>query len=128
MSTWYEGLKKPHFTPPSKFFWPVWIVIYLFIFCSLLLYGFAPVHPYLNVTVALLIFHFTAAFNWTGIFFTRKKILLAFFDLLFIDITLALLIVLFLQASVPAALLLLPYLGWGLFAAWLNWHIYRLNR
>jgi tryptophan-rich sensory protein len=128
MSVWYESLKKPRFTPPNKFFWPVWAVIYLFIFASLAFYFLAPSRPNLYITVTLLIVHFTAGFNWTGIFFTRKKILLAFFDILVIDITLIAIIALFLQASVPAALLLLPYLGWGLFATYLNWHIYRLNR
>ncbi|WP_076789925.1 TspO/MBR family protein [Chlorobium sp. KB01] len=128
MSTWYEELKKPHLTPPNKFFWPVWIAIYILIFGAFLLYFIAPSHPHLYTTIALLIIHFTAAFNWTGIFFSRKKILLALFDLLFIDSTLVAIILLFLQASTPAALLLLPYLGWGLFATWLNWHIYRLNR
>lgn len=128
MSTWYESLKKPPFTPPNKAFWPVWATIYLLIFISLILYFTSPSKPYLVTAVILLIIHFTAAFNWTRIFFTQKKILPAFADLLVIDITLIAIIWLFLQASTLAALLLFPYLAWGLFATYLNWMFYQLNR
>ncbi|NTV92901.1 MAG: tryptophan-rich sensory protein, partial [Chlorobiaceae bacterium] len=34
---------------------------------------------------------------------------------------------LFMQANPLSGFLLLPYLGWGVFAAALNWNIYRLN-
>jgi benzodiazapine receptor len=128
MSTWYESLNKPSFTPPNKAFWPVWATIYLLIFISLTLYFISPSKPYLAVSVILLVIHFTAAFNWTRIFFTQKKILPAFADILVIDITLIAIIWLFLQASTLAALLLFPYLAWGLFATYLNWMFYQLNR
>jgi benzodiazapine receptor len=128
MSIWYDSLKKPRFTPPDKVFWPVWATIYLFIFISLALYFLSPSKPYFLVSVTLLLVHFTAGFSWTGIFFKRKKILLALFDILVIDITLIAIIWLFMLASFPAALLLLPYLFWGLFATYLNLMIYRLNR
>lgn len=36
-------------------------------------------------------------------------------------------IVRFRQISRPAALLMIPYLLWILFATWLNWEIWRLN-
>jgi benzodiazapine receptor len=127
MSTWYESLKKPPFNPPNKAFWPVWATIYLLIFISLSLYFISPSKPYIAASVTLLLIHFTAAFNWTRIFFTQKKILPAFFDILIIDITLIAIIWLFLQASTLAALLLLPYLAWGLFATYLNWMFYKLN-
>jgi tryptophan-rich sensory protein len=128
MSVWYDSLKKPQFTPPNKAFWPVWATIYLFVFVALALYFLSPYKPYFSASIALLIIHFTAGFSWTGIFFNRKKILLAFFDILIIDITLISIILLFLQSSIPAALLLLPYLSWGLFATYLNWMFYQLNR
>ncbi len=128
MTTWYDELKKPNFTPPKKVFGIVWAVLYLFILTSLALYFFAPSKPNMVATIATLIIHFTASFNWTGLFFNRKKILPALFDIIVIDITLAIIIVLFFHVSTPAALLLLPYLCWGIFATYLNWGIYRLNR
>jgi tryptophan-rich sensory protein len=127
MATWYDNLKKPRFTPPKKAFGIVWSILYIFIITSLTLYFLAPTKPNLAATITLLIIHFTASFNWTGLFFKQKKILPALIDIFIIDTTLAAIILLFLQSSIPAALLLLPYLSWGLFATYLNWGIYRLN-
>jgi tryptophan-rich sensory protein len=128
MTTWYDELKKPRFTPPKKVFGIVWSVLYVFIIASLAIYFLAPSKPNMVITIALLIIHFTASFNWTGLFFNRKKMLAALFDIVIIDITLAVIITLFFQVSTTAAFLLLPYLCWGLFATYLNWGMYRLNR
>ena len=128
MNSWYDNLNKPPFTLPNKVFVPVWAVIYLLIFVSLVLYILSPYKPYQALTFTLLVIHFTANFSWTPLFFGRKKILPALFDILLIDTTLAAIIVLFLPASTLAAILLLPYLCWGIFATYLNWGIYRLNR
>lgn len=128
MTTWYDDLKKPAFTPPKKVFGIVWAILYVFILSSLVIYFLAPSKPNLVATLIFLGVHFTASFNWTGLFFNRKKILPALFDIIVIDITLTVVIVLFFQVSIAAALLLLPYLCWGLFATYLNWGIYRLNR
>jgi len=127
MTTWYDDLKKPRFTPPKKVFGIVWTILYLFIFCSLTLYFLVPSKPNFAATITLLIIHFTASFNWTGLFFKQKKILPALFDILIIDITLAVIILLFFQTSMLAAILLIPYLSWGIFATYLNWGIYLLN-
>jgi translocator protein len=128
MATWYDELKKPPLTPPKKIFWPVWATLYLSIIASLAIYFLAPVKPYAMLTAVILAIHFTAGFSWTTIFFKQKKILAAFLDILVIDTTLIALIALFSTTSVPAALLLLPYLCWGLFAGYLNLGIWLLNR
>jgi translocator protein len=127
MPTWYDKLKKPSFAPPKKVFGPAWAVLYLFIISALITYFLTPVKPHPLPVGIILVIHFTASFSWTELFFTRKKILLAFFDILVIDTTLIALIALFMQANPLSGFLLLPYLGWGVFAAALNWSIYRLN-
>ncbi|NTU97272.1 MAG: tryptophan-rich sensory protein [Chlorobiaceae bacterium] len=127
MTTWYDELKKPPLTPPKKIFGTVWAVLYLFVTASLILYFLAPAKPRVAVTLVLLAIHFTAGFTWTTIFFKKKKIFPALLDIILIDSTLIALIVLFYGASPAAALLLVPYLCWGLFAGYLNWGIWRLN-
>lgn len=127
MPTWYDTLAKPPVTPPKKVFGPVWSLLYLLIFASLLLFFSAPQQPLFMLTCALLVVHFTASFNWTRFFFGQKRIRAAFIDILVIDATLLCIIPLFYQASTAAALLLLPYLAWTLFATWLNYAILRLN-
>ncbi|TCD47345.1 TspO/MBR family protein [Chlorobium sp. N1] len=128
MQTWYDSLAKPPLTPPKKVFGPVWGALYLLIFTSLAIYFSTPLKPHFALTCILLLVHFTAGFSWTSIFFGRKRILWALADIVVLDLTLIAVITLFLKASTTAALLLLPYLGWGLFATYLNLGIYRLNR
>jgi tryptophan-rich sensory protein len=127
MATWYDNLQKPPFTPPKKVFGPVWTVLYIFVFSALIAYFLSPGKKNLLPVTALLLVHFVASFSWTNLFFRQKKILVAFFDILLFDSTLMVIVALFFQVSALAGALLLPYLGWGLFAAYLNWGIYRLN-
>lgn len=128
MPTWYDQLKKPPFTPPKEIFGKVWAVLYLFIIASLAAYYLAPLRPMAGLTTAILVLHFSASFSWTTLFFRKKRILPALLDIILIDTSLALLMFLFARASTLAALLLVPYFFWGLFAAYLNWGIWRLNR
>jgi len=128
MQTWYDSLRKPPLTPPKNVFGPVWAMLYLLIFIALFTYFTAPVKPQLTLTAILLVVHFTAGFSWTGIFFGRKRMLLALVDILVLDLTLLAAIPLIFRASATAALFLLPYLFWGLFATYLNLALWLLNR
>ena len=127
MATWYDNLEKPPFTPPKTVFGPVWTMLYVLVFSALIAYFLSPEKNNLLPVTALLLVHFAASFSWTNLFFRQKKILVAFLDILLIDCTLVVIVALFFQVSTLAGSLLLPYLGWGLFAAYLNWGIYRLN-
>lgn len=127
MATWYDSLRKPALTPPKSVFGPVWSALYVFIFSALIVYFLSPVKKNLIPVTILLLVHFTASFSWTQLFFRQKKLLVALLDILVIDTTLLAIVFLFFQVSTLAGILLLPYLGWGLFAAYLNWGIYRLN-
>ncbi len=128
MATWYDNLKKPPFTPPKTVFGPVWAILYIFIFSALILYFLSPDKSNLIPVTVFLLIHFSASFSWTKLFFEQKNIFAALLDILVIDVTLGVIITLFFQVNTLAAVLLLPYLGWGLFAAYLNWGIYRLNK
>ena len=127
MQTWYDGLIKPGVTPPKKVFWPVWAGLYLLIAISLTIYFLTPVKPHFIPAILLLIAHFAAGFSWTSIFFGKKKILAALVDLLFMDVTLAAIMTIFIQTSPTASYLLIPYCCWCLLATYLNWGILRLN-
>ncbi|MCF8382705.1 MAG: tryptophan-rich sensory protein [Chlorobium sp.] len=127
MATWYDNLKKPRFTPPKTVFGPVWTVLYIFIFSALIVYFLSPAKSNLIPATFFLLIHFSASFSWTRLFFDRKNILLALLDILVIDLTLIVVMTMFFQVNTLAGMLLVPYLGWGLFAAYINWGIYRLN-
>ena len=127
MQTWYDGLVKPPLTPPKNIFGPVWAGLYLLIAVSLTIYFLTPAKPHFTATLLLLAIHFSAGFSWTSIFFGRKRLLAALLDLLFMDVTLAAIMILFIQANHVPAYLLIPYCCWCLFATYLNWGILRLN-
>lgn len=127
MQSWYDGLVKPKFTPPNKVFWPVWLTLYALIAAALIVYFRTPVKPWFTVGIALLVVHFLAGFSWTSIFFGKKKILAALLDLLFMDVTLVVILLLFFLTNPLAGALLVPYLCWCLLATYLNWSLWRLN-
>lgn len=127
MPSWYDGLVKPKLTPPKQVFWPVWMTLYALIAAALILYFRTPEKPFFTAVLPLLAAHFVAGFSWTSIFFGKKRILAALIDLLFMDVTLAVIIPLFYVTNPMAAALLIPYLCWCLLATYLNWSLWRLN-
>jgi tryptophan-rich sensory protein len=65
---------------------------------------------------------------WTGLFFGVHRPGLAFAEIVVLALAVAVTIGLFARVSLPAALLLVPYLAWVCFAAVLNGVIWSLNR
>lgn len=133
---WYAELAKPPWNPPSWLFGPVWTALYIAMGIAawrIWRRGTVPgASPALRADVrsALLVYVAQLALNagWTPVFFGLKRI----------DFALAIIVVLlvaivetvrrFYRLDRPAALLLLPYLGWVAFATALNGSIWLLNR
>ena len=79
---------------------------------------------------ALVVWAVQLALNaaWTGLFFGLHRPGWAFVEIVLLASAVAATIVLFARVSLPAALLLVPYLAWVCFAAVLNGAIWNLNR
>ena len=128
MNEWYQRLEKPFGTPPNWVFGPVWAVLYAMIAASIYLYmkkrtpeaGYGP--------LAILALHIIANLIWTLLFFRLNSIALALVDILILDVTLVVLIVLFWKTSRAASVLLWPYMLWVSFATYLNAAFLFLNR
>ncbi len=124
---WYPRLRKPAGTPPSWVFGPVWTTLYILMAISAWLiwweYG-------RGALPALLIFFAQLALNvaWSGIFFGSRMIGLALTEIAVLWLAIAFNIFVFYALLPTAALLLLPYLLWVSYAAYLNWGFWRLNR
>lgn len=117
--SWYiEG--KSSLTPPNYVFGVVWTVLYLFIALSL---AFAWTRartkqkPRLAWAYGL---NLTANAIWTHLFFGFQQPLLALIDLLFILGTIIWMMALTSRIDKRASWLLVPYLLWVSFAAYLN--------
>jgi tryptophan-rich sensory protein len=125
---WYGRLAKPSWTPPNRLFAPVWIVLYATMAVAAWM-----VWTDAELSVAALplsLFAVQLFLNgiWSWLFFGLHRPDLAFVDIVALWTAIAATIVAFQPISVPAALLLLPYLIWVSFALLLNFSIWRLNR
>lgn len=124
----FETVNKPPLSPPGWLFPVVWTILYIAMgLASYLVY--VSTAPAFKKNSALLCYGMQLFFNfmWSIIFFRWKLYLFAFIWLL---ILLALIIctaVKFYKISSIAGYLLIPYILWVSFAAYLNLGIYILN-
>jgi len=124
---WHAHLAKPAWNPPNWVFAPVWTTLYAMMAIAA---GLAwrqrarrPVKP------ALVFFLFQLLLNlgWTLLFFGAHRIDLAANEILVLDGAVAATLLAFRTLSRTAAWLLVPYLGWSIFASFLCWEIWKLN-
>ncbi len=117
---------KPSFSPPSFLFPIVWTILYILMgISSYIIYSSdSP-----NKGKALTIYAIQLFFNffWSIIFFGSSQYLFAFVWLIALIIIIIMMIYQFYAIDPLAAYLQIPYLLWCLFAAYLNFMIYRLN-
>ncbi|MEZ5813969.1 MAG: TspO/MBR family protein [Alphaproteobacteria bacterium] len=124
---WYDGLNKAALNPPDYVFGLVWPILYV----MLALTGWLMwrdrrlegAHMPLNLYWMQMFFNW----GWTFIFFEFKLVLLGFFWILTLNFTMLCFIIYAWKNHRVAALLALPTLFWGCFAAYLNYAIWVLN-
>jgi tryptophan-rich sensory protein len=125
---WYKNLKKPKWNPPNKIFAPVWSVLYLLMAVAAWSvwksYGFSAVSFALVLYVVQLLLN--AAWTWT--FFGLHRPGVALGDIVVLWVFILATLTLFWQFVPLSGVLLLPYLAWVTFAAYLNLTIWRMNR
>ena len=117
---WYANLPKPPLMPPNWLFTPVWIILYLVIFLSLLIYTTTKsrgdkIKGYVYFIIQMLL-----NIAWSPIFFLMKNIELALVVIILLDVFVYLMIRKFHEVSKLAAELLYPYFWWIIFATYLN--------
>ena len=123
-----DNIVKPPLSPPSSVFPIVWGILF-----ALMGYGAARIflseqsaerRKGLNLYVAQLIVNFF----WSLIFFNAQAFGFAFIWLLLLLVLVVLMILSFRKTDKLAAWLQIPYLLWILFAAYLNFGVWYLNR
>lgn len=126
--TWYATLEKPFFTPPNWLFAPAWITLYMLmaISASIVWQRGLENRP---VRTSLVIFLVQLILNalWSLAFFGLQSPLYGIIVIVALWIVILLTIIKFFRISIPAGILLLPYIGWVTFAATLNISIFILN-
>lgn len=139
---WYDSeLIKPALTPPDWLFPVAWNIIFVLTAASaliawnkryvksryLLVFHKKEIDVVFSFVVGLFIAN--AIFNvlWSLLFFTLHQISLALFEMIILEITILLIMVLLWKRSKIASLLLIPYAGWVGFATYLTLQIVLLN-
>lgn len=138
VSTWFQTIEKPSFSPPNWLFGPVWTTLYVLMGISLFLIWRAgtnsssitfPKNRRSRKIAAFTAFGVQLILNvlWSFLFFSLRSPQLAFAEIMILLISIAVTIVIFYKISKLAAVLMLPYAGWVTFAPFLNLQIWLLN-
>lgn len=125
----FYTLNQPPLSPPSWLFPIAWTILYI-------LMGIASYRIYLKSKTdsrtdsALKLYGIQLFFNfmWTIVFFNFDWYLFAFFWLIAMWIMIIVMTVKFYKIDKPAGAMIIPYILWVTFAAYLNLGIYLLNR
>jgi tryptophan-rich sensory protein len=135
VSTWFQTIERPWFSPPNWLFGPVWTTLYVLMGISLFLVWRAtstitlPKDRHSRKIAAFIVFGIQLILNvlWSFLFFGLRSPQLAFAEIVILLISIVVTIVIFSKISRLAALLMMPYTGWVTFASFLNLQIWLLN-
>jgi len=128
LPTWYAGLQKPDFTPPSWVFALVWTILYILMGISLYLIVESGLKNQ-EVKLGLIFFIFQLLVNvgWSFFFFGLHSTFFGFMAVVLLWAVLLCTILQLFRFSIPAALILIPYFIWVSFAGYLTYAIMILN-
>lgn len=119
-------LNKPPLSPPAWLFPVVWTVIYILMGIAFYMVWNSKSK---NKDLALKIYRIQLIFNffWSYIFFNMQNYLFAFIWLMILWMLIIVTTLFFYRINKMAGYLMIPYLLWVTFAAYLNFSIYLLN-
>lgn len=125
---WYVALNKPALNPPAWIFAPVWISLYTLMGISLYLV-WSRKSDTAKISGALIVFFVQLILNatWSIIFFSIHHLLISVIVILLMWLFILITILKFSKVSKVASVLLIPYIVWVSFAAYLNVSILLLN-
>lgn len=124
---WFAQLAKPALMPPGWVFGFAWSTLYIMMGVAFAFILNARGAKGRGVAIALFLIQLALNLAWSPVFFAMHRIMLAFGLIVAIFLWAGLTTVVFWHIRRIAAVLMLPYLAWLLFAGYLNWEVHRLN-
>lgn len=134
---WYATLNKPSFNPPNWIFGPVWTVLFIMMGVALAIIWTSKDGNWFTKlfkgnhlkqwAVTAFAVQLTLNVFWSIFFFGFNNPLLAFIDIVFLWLAIAINIYFFYKINKTAGYLLVPYILWVSFAAFLNLTIVLIN-
>jgi len=126
--TWYPTLVKPWFTPPPGIIPNVWIVLFTLMGVSLFLAWRAGLTlPEFRGAAFAFLAQYVFNILWSAAFFGLQSPMAGLVVIVLLWILILLTIYRFYPLSREAAMLLVPYIAWVSFAAFLNYSLLLLN-
>lgn len=124
---WFDALRKPAAMPPGWTFGAAWTTLYILMGIALALAVRAPSSSTRNWAIGLFLAQLALNYSWSPMFFSLHAVGAALaIILLMLGLTVATTVAFF-RIRPLAGWLLLPYIAWLCFAAYLNYDIWRLN-
>ena len=124
---WFEALVKPEVMPPGWVFGAAWTTLYILLGLSLALVLHARGAPQRGKAIALFLLQLALNYGWSPLFFAFHEVRAALMVIVAMFVISAAAAWLFGRIRPIAGALMLPYLCWLGFAAWLNFQIMLLN-
>jgi tryptophan-rich sensory protein len=125
---WYASLQKPSWNPPPWIFGPVWTLLYIMMAVAAWMIWRAGGWRAQGRALGFFLLQWLLNALWTPLFFGLHRPLLAFAEIMALWLALLITTILFWRVRKIAGFLLLPYLAWVSFAAFLNFTLWQLNR
>ena len=128
ISSWYQFLSKPSFSPPNWLFGPAWTILYILMgISSFLIWQEKEKNEKAGKILKIYFLHLFLNATWSIFFFGLKNILFGFLEIILLWLVIGYLLISFYKIKKIAAVLWLPYFLWVSFAMILNFTILKLN-
>lgn len=124
---WYRQLNKPSWNPPDWLFGPAWTLIYICIIVAVGRAWNAAAAADKNLLLVALVVNLVLNVLWSVFFFTLRRPDWALIEAIVLWLSIVALLICLYRIVPSSGLLMLPYLVWVTFAAWLTLTIVRLN-
>jgi benzodiazapine receptor len=132
LAGWYDSLAKPALAPPNWVFAPVWTTLFALMGVAVWLVwrrlaAEPPTDARARLALGVFVVHFAVNLAWSAAFFGLQSATWGLVVIALLWLLIALTIWAFDRVDRRAAALLVPYLLWVTFAAYLNYRIWTLN-
>jgi tryptophan-rich sensory protein len=124
---WFDALQKPALMPPGWVFGVAWTLLYICLGLALALILHARGARGRGVAIGIFLAQLVLNYAWSPLFFAAHEVGLAFIVIVVMIVLAALAALLFARIRRAAGLLMVPYLAWLFFAAFLTWQVGQLN-
>jgi len=124
---WFSALQKPELMPPGWMFGLAWTILYVLIGLALAIILGARGARGRGLALGLFAVQMILNLAWSPTFFAAHQVNAALIVIVLMFVAALATMIRFTMIRRSAGLLMLPYLGWLIFAGFLNYEIMRLN-